>query len=483
MPASRRRRAGFFALIAAFSMLTGWSTAISADAATSNLIAAPVYGQVRSLSCEAAALQMALAAKSIHVSQSWLLTAMGADRRTPVLGPNGSVVHWGDPYRTFVGDVNGSEPARTGYGVYDPPVAFAAERAGAGAVPLENVDPSVIYQEVLNGNPVVVWVVNHLGTTTLRTWTAWDGRIVPYSVGEHAMTLVGVDYDRGMVTLHDPGNATSGTVSMQRFEASFNSFGRMAVVVRAGHPSLLPVDEGKGYLLPDSDGNVSAFGAATSPGSLGGMHLNRAIAGAAVTPTGQGVWMTAPDGGVFTLGDAAYYGSLGDVRLNQPVVGIAATRSGHGYWLVAADGGIFPFGDAVYHSYGSTGNVRLNQPIVGMAATPSGNGYWLVAADGGMFPFGDAVYHSYGSTGNVRLNQPIVGMAATLTADGYWLVAADGGIFPFGAAVGYGSLGGSFTGHATGGMATTLDGRGYWLIRMDGTVTPFGDAQSYGNAD
>jgi len=437
MLAPRRRRAGLIALVAAFTLLTGWSTAITAGAATSNLIAAPVYGQVRSLSCEAAALQMALAAKSIHVSQEWLIAVMGADGRAPVLGPNG-VVRWGDPYRIFVGNINGSEPAHTGYGVYDPPVAFAAERAGAGAVPLEHVDPSVIYQEVLDGNPVVVWVVNHLGTTTLRTWTAWDGRTVPYSVGEHAVTLAGVDYDRGTVTLHDPGNAASGTVTMQRFEASFDSFGRMAVVVRAGHPSLLPVDQGRGYLLPDSDGNVPAFGAATSPGSLGGMHLNQAIAGAAVTPTGKGVWMTAPDGGIFTLGDAVGYGSLGNVRLNKPVVGIAATRSGQGYWLVAADGGIFPFGDAVYHSYGSTGNVRLNQPVVGMAATPSGNGYWLVAADGG--------------------------------------------IFPFGGATGYGSLGGSFTGHAVGGMAVTPSGNGYWLIRMDGTVFPFGDAQSYGSA-
>jgi len=481
VPAFRHRRLGLLALLGVSILLNAWSAAITASAGLLDgfgLIPTPVYGQVRSLSCEAAALQMALAAKSIHVSQSWLVGVMGADRRAPELDAGGGVVRWGDPFVTFVGSIDGSEPAHTGYGVYPPPVAIAAERAGASATALLDVDAQVLYHEVLAGNPVVVWVVNHLGTTALRAYTAWDGRTVPYSVGEHAMTLVGVDYERGTVTLHDPGNASSSTVAAQKFEASFNAMGRMAVVVRAGHPNLLPTADGKGYLIPDSDGGMAAFGDATSPGSLDGMPLNQAIAGAAATPTGHGVWLTAPDGGVFPLGDALGYGSLGDVRLNQPVVGIAATPSGRGYWLVAGDGGVFPFGDAV--GYGSTGNIRLNQPMVGMAATPTGRGYWLVAADGGIFPFGDAV--GYGSTGNLRLNQPVVGMAATGDGRGYWLVAADGGIFTFGNAVGHGSLGGTPFIRATGSMAATPTGRGYWLLSMDGTVSAFGDAVDYGSA-
>jgi uncharacterized protein YvpB len=434
LAAPRRRRAALTALAGVVALLTEWSTAMSVRAGSVALIPSPVYGQTRSLSCEAAALQMALAAKGIYVSQAWIIAAIGADRRGPVMSGR-NVVHWGDPYATFVGNIDGSEPGYTGYGVYDPPVAIAAERAGAGATDLENVDPQVLYQQVLDGNPAVVWVVNHLGTTTLRTWTAWDGRVVPYSVGEHAMTLVGVDYDHGMVTLRDPGSASQMTVAMQRFESSFNSFGRMAVVVHAGYPAIVPTIDGKGYTLPTSDGSVAAFGDARSPGSLGGLHLNRAVVGGARTPSGTGMWLTASDGGVFTLGDAVYHGSLGDVRLNQPVVGIAATPDGRGYWLVAADGGIFPFGDA--GSYGSTGNIRLNQPMVGMAATPDGRGYWLVAADGGIFTFGDAV--GYGSLGARPMTYAIAGMASTPDGHGYWLVDADGGVYPFGDAVGYGS--------------------------------------------
>jgi len=478
MPSSRRSSIGRGALVGAFLLLTGWSTPVTARAAaTSAMIPAPLYGQTHSLSCEAASLQIALAAKGMYVSQDWILAAIGADRRAPVLGGTG-VLKWGDPYQAFVGSVDGSEPAFTGYGVYDPPVAVAAERAGASATALENVDPQQLYQQVLNGNPVVVWVENHLGIAALRSWTAWDGRIVPYSVGEHTMTMVGVDLDAGTVTLDDPGNASQATVSMQKFEGSFTSFGRMAVVVRAGYTSILPSADGKGYLLTGSGGTASAFGDAVSPGSLGGMQLNRAIIGAAYASTHKGLWLAAADGGVFTVGDAPFLGSMGGVRLNAPIVGIAATATGKGYWMVAADGGIFCFGDAPF--LGSMGGVRLNQPVVGIAATPTGRGYWMVAADGGMFSFGDATFH--GSMGGQWLARPMVGMAPTADGGGYWTVASDGGIFSFGDATFHGSTGDTALNRPITGMAATPHAGGYWLVAADGGVFAFGDATFYGSA-
>jgi uncharacterized protein YvpB len=477
MPTSRRHRVLAGIVCAASAALGTFVAATPVHAATSALIPAPLYGQTHSLDCEAAALQIALAAKGMYVSQDWILGVIGSDRRAPVVGPGG-VVHWGDPYAMFVGNVNGSEPGFTGYGVYDPPVAVAAERAGAAATALENVDPQVLYQQVLDGNPAVVWVVNHLGTTSLRTWSAWDGRIVPYSVGEHAMTLVGVNVDDGTVTLDDPGNASQATVIMQKFENSFASFGRMAVVVRAGYTSLLPRSDGGGYLLTGSDGGVSAFGDATSPGSLAGLRLNRAIVGAAPTADGKGLWFAAADGGVFTAGDAPFYGSMGGVPLNQPVVGIAATADGGGYWLVAADGGIFAFGDARF--YGSTGGMRLNAPVAGIARTVTGHGYWLVASDGGIFSFGDARFH--GSMGGSWLARPMVGIAATPSGGGYWTVASDGGIFSFGDARFYGSTGATPLNRPITAMAAAPKGNGYWLVAADGGVFSFGSAQFYGSA-
>ncbi|HEV7679140.1 MAG TPA: C39 family peptidase [Candidatus Dormibacteraeota bacterium] len=476
MPTLRRSLVRLSIAAAVASVAAGVGTVREVHAA-GNLIVAPVLGQTHSLSCEAAALQIALAAKGIDVSQDWILAAVGADRRGAVVS-HGAVQQWGDPYQTFVGNVDGSEPNFTGYGVYGPPIAVAAQHAGASAQAMEGVDPQVLYQHVLNGNPAVVWVVSHLGVTSLRSWTAWDGRVVPYSVGEHAMTLVGVNTDDTTVTLIDPETRGQFSTSMAKFESSFNSFGRMAVVVKAGYTGIQPTVDARGYLLPASDGSTSAFGNAPSLGSLQGQRLNRAVLGAARTPTSKGVWMTAADGGVFTLGDARFYGSMGAVALNQPVVGIAGTPSGHGYWLVASDGGIFTFGDAGF--YGSTGAIRLNKPVVGMAATPSGHGYWLVASDGGVFSFGDAVFH--GSTGNLVLNRPVVGMAPTPGGGGYWMVAADGGVFSFGNATFFGSMGGTALVRAITAMASTPDGGGYWMVAGDGGVFAFGDAVFYGSA-
>jgi len=181
-------------------------------------------------------------------------------------------------------------------------------------------------------------------------------------------------------------------------------------------------DDG-GYWMADANGDVYSFGDATFFGSIAsaGMHRTAPIVGIAATPVGPvgasgssspnglGYWLVGADGNVYAFGDATSYGNLAGVHLHAPIVGMVATPDGHGYWLVGADGGVFAFGDAGF--FGSMGGVHLNAPIVGMVATPDGHGYWLVGADGGVFAFGDAGF--FGSMGGVHLNAPIVGMAST----------------------------------------------------------------------
>ncbi|MGH7747113.1 MAG: hypothetical protein ACREQ5_20510, partial [Candidatus Dormibacteria bacterium] len=79
---------------------------------------APAVQQSHALDCEAAALVAALAARGVSVSQDWVLGQIGADARQPVRDASGHILRWGDPNTTFVGDVDGSEPRDTGYGVY-----------------------------------------------------------------------------------------------------------------------------------------------------------------------------------------------------------------------------------------------------------------------------------------------------------------------------------------------------------------------------
>ena len=169
-------------------------------------IADPLIAQSHNLDCESAALRMALLAKGLDVSENWILGQMGADLRKAVVDQFGDVLQWGDPYHTFVGNVNGLDYNATGYGVYYPPIATIDRGRSRPTLGREGWNPHDLYVEVAAGNPVVVWVpvYGYWGSATTRAWTAWDGRQIRYTLVEHAMTLIGVNAAAGIVTLNDP---------------------------------------------------------------------------------------------------------------------------------------------------------------------------------------------------------------------------------------------------------------------------------------
>src|SRR5712691_4881417 len=124
------------------------SMTFTARAINWRMLAVPQYHQQHGLSCEASALQMILAAFGINVGEDTLLAQIGADRRAPYWDASGAM-HWGDPYATFVGNVDGSERGLTGYGVYYPPIARVAQANGAPVSQSgEGIAPSTIYQAV-----------------------------------------------------------------------------------------------------------------------------------------------------------------------------------------------------------------------------------------------------------------------------------------------------------------------------------------------
>jgi uncharacterized protein YvpB len=176
---------------------------------------------------------MALFVPGTNASEDWILAQMGADLRRAVVDQFGDVLRWGDPFQTFVGNVNGFEYNATGYGVYAPPIAAAALRAGRSTLAQEGWNPRTLYAEVAAGNPAVVWVpvYGYWQSAAMRYWTAWDGRSIRYSLVEHAMTMIGVNAAAGTVTLNDPNRGFVRTVAMSDFEAAFAKFNNMAVVV------------------------------------------------------------------------------------------------------------------------------------------------------------------------------------------------------------------------------------------------------------
>src|SRR5437868_3500306 len=188
----------------------------------------PWYHQAFELSCESASLRMALAYEGIATTDSAILKLVGSDPR-PAAIVNG-VLQWGDPFVSFVGNVNGSEIALTGYGMYYPTVVKAAGALGGHVVNAgQHVTPAQVYAAVLAGHPVVAWVTYRWVTLHRQDYIAFDGRTIPYAgPGEHAVTVVGVDASR--VLINNPWSGPEW-INKSLFERVYATYDDMAVVL------------------------------------------------------------------------------------------------------------------------------------------------------------------------------------------------------------------------------------------------------------
>jgi uncharacterized protein YvpB len=193
-------------------------------------IAVPIYRQTRALNCETAALQMGLAYYGHYYSQDALFAYENPDLRRPVVS-NGRVVQWGDPYTNFVGNVNGSETALTGYGVYYPVILSIARSHGVpNAYGGQGFSPATVYAELAARHPVQIWMEARWSRPAMGTWTAWDGRVIRYSLAEHSVILTGVSGT--MVRVNDDQFGSQYWVSKATFERSWADFGNMAIIFR-----------------------------------------------------------------------------------------------------------------------------------------------------------------------------------------------------------------------------------------------------------
>ncbi|MEA2643866.1 MAG: hypothetical protein QOG08_892 [Chloroflexota bacterium] len=201
---------------------------------THRLLAVKQHYQDHNLSCEAAALKMALSYEGIAIDELTLMKYMSVDLRPPTFSVRGQLASWGDPAKSYVGNVDGHIERYTGYGVYQGPVARAAIRAGARVLAAGSglygsaISPGAIYNAVLDGHPVVAWISNTYHDVPLSRYVAYDGATVWYTLTEHAVTVVGVR--PGQVLINDPwfGQAWH---SKAQFESAYETFDHMAVIV------------------------------------------------------------------------------------------------------------------------------------------------------------------------------------------------------------------------------------------------------------
>jgi uncharacterized protein YvpB len=197
-------------------------------ASESRLLNVPVYYQAYVLSCEEAALRMALAYEGIQATDAQILALIGIDWSAATYDSSG--LRWGDPYTSFVGNPNGSEVYLSGYGTYYPNIARAAAALGGNVLRAgEGIAPADLYTAVLAGHPVVAWVTYQWVSAQRSDYVAFDGRTIPYAGPvEHAVAVVGVTSTS--VYINDP-DFGQYQVSKAVFEAAYATYNQMAVVL------------------------------------------------------------------------------------------------------------------------------------------------------------------------------------------------------------------------------------------------------------
>jgi uncharacterized protein YvpB len=165
----------------------------------------------------------------VQVSDQDVLGRIGVDLAHPRAGVSGP--QSGDPFRAFVGDPNGSEAAGTGFGVYYPPIAAAAQSYGMSvAASGQGISPAQVRSAVAAGHLAIVWVDYNWRDVAASSYTAYDGRVVPYAgPSEHAVVVAAVS--NGQYLVNDPARGQQ-QISQAAFEAGYASYGDMAVIVQ-----------------------------------------------------------------------------------------------------------------------------------------------------------------------------------------------------------------------------------------------------------
>jgi uncharacterized protein YvpB len=180
------------------------------------------------LSCEEAATSMALTHQGIYVSQDQILAELGADRRAMYVDSSGRV-RWGNPYQTFVGNVNGSEYNLTGYGTYWPPLVRIAKAHGARLIAYGSMSAATIYARLIAGHPVVVFATWDWAWHPRHDYLSFDGQWIPFIgpyAASHVYTAVGVS--AGSVLINDPLRGQYW-VGKGAFEAAYSDFNEAIV--------------------------------------------------------------------------------------------------------------------------------------------------------------------------------------------------------------------------------------------------------------
>jgi uncharacterized protein YvpB len=181
------------------------------------------HRQEHSLSCEVAALKMALGVFGIDVAEAELIAALPFDSTPKGLGV------WGDPQQGFVGDLDG-KMFDDGYGVYWQPIARLGLRWRRTEV-IADASAAEVAKHLAAGRPVIMW--GYFGRGRGGSWQTPGGRTIQAVDGEHTRTVIGFSGPVGSPTAFTLLDPLVGSLSWptEKFMENWSRLGRAGVVV------------------------------------------------------------------------------------------------------------------------------------------------------------------------------------------------------------------------------------------------------------
>ncbi|MDP3800379.1 MAG: C39 family peptidase [bacterium] len=200
--------------------------AMSSSNKTFNVVLkVPFHKQEHALSCEAAALKMALSFYNVAVTETELIR----DLKFETIEPRNEFNIWGDPDKGFVGNIDGKIP-NEGYGVHEQPIIDLALQY-RDAKKMKDAQLPDVLNEVKNGHPVIVW--GSIGNGKDISWFTWEGKYIKAVHGEHTRVVIGFSgtpENAKYILLLDPiyGKVT---MSKSRFLKDWALLDNKAVVV------------------------------------------------------------------------------------------------------------------------------------------------------------------------------------------------------------------------------------------------------------
>lgn len=142
---------------------------------------------------------------------------------------------WGDPNKVFVGN-----PRTQKWGCYSPVIKKAIEDYFKAnmiddyeVVSLNGSKFTDLYQEIDDGNPVIIWVTTSMQNLEKGdTWKLEDGSSFTWTLHEHCVCLIGYDTENDTVIISDPYDI-NGTVEYPRktVEKVYKQLNNMALVI------------------------------------------------------------------------------------------------------------------------------------------------------------------------------------------------------------------------------------------------------------